>query len=1073
MAHEGDLFDVPDYRVQKFFGRQKQLEEILSTFSSSSSRHTAVIRALGGQGKTQLALEVCQRLSSTSPHAIFWVTADTEESVKSKYQSIANTIKLKDSAPPKGQPDKIDYVRNTFRDWHFDWVIVFDNYDNRARDFIRDYIPNCDHGIVIITTRCSSVLPYAEGDTNVGVDLQGLDQAAARNLLLHNASISPQSAADCIDAYVQPDEAALDLASEVVENLGYHALAIAQAAACIKRSGDKSLESFIHDWKKHKMEILKDASLVPAHRTTHGASGEVISEGVWVTLDLSLKQLEEDGSSDGREIRLLQLLAFFGNDRISEKYLSQFTLLSESYTAGDDKAPTKRPALGQFHGHAASSISVPQLPDPSKDSGNPLCQGLRHSICGSHLEALNWLRAFCDDEGSWDTFNFTQACNILKDRSLIESHQKNDAGHRMVTLHPLVREYLQLRVLNDSLYEAQMLTISAAILVHATIDGGISSIDNEVPLSTRNEELLQISGFDTDYEVVFKKGIKVGREIQEDYLNATRGFAGFLSQRGWHALSTKLRKRVLQYMCEIYGPDKEETLHEIVETIFECFFAQNHDEVDRLTSQLVQSYDRLMEGKSGALPLKESDLSGRQSLFWVHVIRGDFPKAQRHLRIKDRMLFEAVKGMNQEDKSVTAPGDYEDFAIAGAQKYLAAKEKQYREKLESRLHEQAQGLSSKEIKDKTSTWHVLSRRNDYAGVENSAGLALMRNGIAGLNKALSKRMETKLGSETAEKNLFDPETKAYKENKTVDFIASMFMEKGSSFIRLPDAYDDLRHGHLFLMGFYLLQNMRADAERWGFHSLKVATKSFGDESLLMKLGVTCFIIMIRRSYGFYDQAQLLLNIALDSITEESLKDPDIMPWALVAFSLCTGGPLSPDSTLASDEGAAAAALKQRLSEADTSIFPKLFSWLRMIVAVLQGLSLIDERVELERLVMQLSTSKLGTDHPMTISSKQQLAVALHNQYHARLVIQDQDQDNNPQDGQHDKKELKEAVQLLSDAQDMRIYPVEKSMREIIIESRKLWRRYTSELEGEECERPDRGMPLPFIRSKKADNGQSK
>ncbi len=84
---------------------------------------------MGGQGKSQIALEYCHRKKNTQYSAIFWVDATTEESVKGSFQAISEQIRKPADILPDIQA-RVDLVLRTFSSWSVQWLLVFDNYDN-------------------------------------------------------------------------------------------------------------------------------------------------------------------------------------------------------------------------------------------------------------------------------------------------------------------------------------------------------------------------------------------------------------------------------------------------------------------------------------------------------------------------------------------------------------------------------------------------------------------------------------------------------------------------------------------------------------------------------------------------------------------------------------------------------------------------------------------------------------------------------------------------------------------------------------------------------------------------------
>jgi hypothetical protein len=102
-----------------------------------------ILHALGGQGKSQIALKYCQR-SEESHQGIFWVNASSETKTRDAFGSISNAL----DGPSLGEggdlEQKIQHVRNTLGNWRTPWILVFDNYDWPGEftiENMRKYIP--------------------------------------------------------------------------------------------------------------------------------------------------------------------------------------------------------------------------------------------------------------------------------------------------------------------------------------------------------------------------------------------------------------------------------------------------------------------------------------------------------------------------------------------------------------------------------------------------------------------------------------------------------------------------------------------------------------------------------------------------------------------------------------------------------------------------------------------------------------------------------------------------------------------------------------------------------------------
>ena len=131
-------------QVTPFIGRDEILKKLEDqfTFNKDPSLHpkVVVLRALGGQGKTQVALELCRRLQSRS-FGRFWVNSASKASADKHFSIISNEL---DKNVQLGAESVTAFVKQTLQSWKDPWLLVFDNYDDPsdASGFnIKEYFP--------------------------------------------------------------------------------------------------------------------------------------------------------------------------------------------------------------------------------------------------------------------------------------------------------------------------------------------------------------------------------------------------------------------------------------------------------------------------------------------------------------------------------------------------------------------------------------------------------------------------------------------------------------------------------------------------------------------------------------------------------------------------------------------------------------------------------------------------------------------------------------------------------------------------------------------------------------------
>lgn len=167
-------FSVPEVsHVERFVGRQEQLDAIHQELQHDGSRKTVVVHGLGGMGKTQLALEYAQQ-HRKEHSAVFWVNSKSEDTLKQGYAAAAGRIYREHPSlmylKAVSEGGNLDEAAEAVKRWlssagNDRWLVIFDNYDTPklpghsepgAFD-IRPLLPQAHHGAVLITTRSSQL----------------------------------------------------------------------------------------------------------------------------------------------------------------------------------------------------------------------------------------------------------------------------------------------------------------------------------------------------------------------------------------------------------------------------------------------------------------------------------------------------------------------------------------------------------------------------------------------------------------------------------------------------------------------------------------------------------------------------------------------------------------------------------------------------------------------------------------------------------------------------------------------------------------------------------------------------
>ena len=127
-----------------------------------------------------------------------------------------------------------------------EWLLLFDNADDPHLD-LRPYFPSCTHGNILITTRNRTCIVHMP-DANSNVSEMQNDEAT---VLLLRMAMKSTNEANIVSAMV------------VVEELGYLALAIVQAASYIVAQ-IYSLSEYLVLFKGCRTELMEMKSIQKA-----------------------------------------------------------------------------------------------------------------------------------------------------------------------------------------------------------------------------------------------------------------------------------------------------------------------------------------------------------------------------------------------------------------------------------------------------------------------------------------------------------------------------------------------------------------------------------------------------------------------------------------------------------------------------------------------------------------------------------------------------------------------------------------------------------------------------------------
>ncbi|KAJ7715904.1 P-loop containing nucleoside triphosphate hydrolase protein, partial [Mycena maculata] len=298
-----------------FHGRQDILDKMHHFFTSNRGiQHIYVLHGLGGAGKTQIALKFINESSSCFSD-IFFINTSTIATIDTGLKNIAVVKNSGDS-----QQDGLLWLTSKVEEW----LLVFDNTDDPSIN-LNDFIPQCNHGNVIITSRNPGLCVYA-GSHSLVSDMEAEDAVA---LLLKSAAQEATTGTE-------------QVATKIVKALHYLPLAIVQAGAFISKSQD--LDSYLALYMKNQAQLLSEK---PAQ------SQDRYSRTVYTTWQMSFYRLKPLAAM------FLQHCSFLHHNGISEEifgHASQYTFPSE----GSSKEELQEPLefLSHFLGPAGEWDSL-------------------------------------------------------------------------------------------------------------------------------------------------------------------------------------------------------------------------------------------------------------------------------------------------------------------------------------------------------------------------------------------------------------------------------------------------------------------------------------------------------------------------------------------------------------------------------------------------------------------------------------------------------------------------------------------------------------------------------------------
>lgn len=294
---------VPLPRNPYFTGREEVLKALhtqLGVGRRVALTQSSVLHGLGGIGKTQVALEYAYRYA-LEYSAVFWIGAETEESIVSSLLRVASVLRL----PEEGDKDQ-QRVLAAVQRWlstHGQWFLIWDNVEELG--ILDRFLPSVRAGTILITTRCRVLGTLAQG-----LDLLPLEQEEGILFLFRRAKVlSPEATCEDVRHITESRPTESAAASELVMALGGLPLALDQAGAYIEET-QCSLSTYLELFRSRRVVLLQQRG--------NGSSAHPTSVSTTFTLAFSTTARRHPAAMD-----LLHACALLQPDAIPEELFRQ------------------------------------------------------------------------------------------------------------------------------------------------------------------------------------------------------------------------------------------------------------------------------------------------------------------------------------------------------------------------------------------------------------------------------------------------------------------------------------------------------------------------------------------------------------------------------------------------------------------------------------------------------------------------------------------------------------------------------------------------------------------------------
>ncbi|RKL11819.1 hypothetical protein BFJ71_g300 [Fusarium oxysporum] len=280
---------LPLSRNKSFTGREGTIAELQKLLFTDPNGQRVALVGLGGVGKTQIALQLAHLVKKEDQadrnYSVIWMPALSMASFEQACTKMISDfgIERKGEEAPKDA-----FKRFLNSEQAGKWFLIMDNADDietlygtaEAPGGINQFIPDCDHGHILFTTRSRKVAVSVAQSNIVKLSEMDVEDAKA---LLEGSLIEKDQMQDIV------------VIDRLLQELAYLPLAITQASAYMKVN-DISVKEYLSLLQKTDQDMVELLSSGFRDSTHYDASQGAVAT-TWIVSFKQIRSLHEDAAT--------------------------------------------------------------------------------------------------------------------------------------------------------------------------------------------------------------------------------------------------------------------------------------------------------------------------------------------------------------------------------------------------------------------------------------------------------------------------------------------------------------------------------------------------------------------------------------------------------------------------------------------------------------------------------------------------------------------------------------------------------------------------------------------------------